>query len=227
MPMPYHLIEIAFAPQPDALLGKLRLDADSDEAGDFLALLEKAAPLARPRAALGTARVDAVEESGRVVLAGVEFMSPLLAKNLAEVETAWPYLASCGRELYDFVMAIGDPFERFWGDAIMQQALTDVRAAMDAYLAESVYAGKTAAMSPGSLPEWPIREQVPLFTLLGDATARCGVSLTETMLMLPNKSISGVRFPNEHGYVNCRLCPKERCPNRKAAYEPEMSGHGG
>ncbi|MCL2001680.1 MAG: hypothetical protein FWG74_09610, partial [Planctomycetes bacterium] len=169
MGIPFHVLEITFTPEPEQLLAKLALDADSSEAEDFLALLERAAPLAQPRAAIGTVRVDSREDSGRVVLGGVEFSSALLAKNFAGAETVWPYIASCGRELYDFVMAIADPFERFWGDAIMQQALTDVRAALDSHLAENIYSGKTAYMGPGQLPEWPIAQQVPLFKLLGEA----------------------------------------------------------
>lgn len=221
--MEYHFISVDFNPDVDKLLKRIGAEKDSDEAEDFLALLAKAAPLASPKAALGVARVDEADASGRVVLNGIAFQSELLAKNLEKVETAWPYLASCGRELYDFCQSLPDPFERYWVDEIMQAALTEARTAMEAQLAEKFYNGKTARMGPGSLPEWPIGQQVPLFRLLGPAVDYCGVTLTDTMLMLPNKSISGVFFPNEHGYVNCRLCPKERCPNRRAAYDEEMA----
>lgn len=217
--MDIHRIEIPFAPDREKLLASMGLEADSEEAEDFFVILDQAVPLTRPKAALGETTVEAVAEDGRVRVGGVDFHSRLLAKNLANEKTVWPYLATCGRELYDFVMAMPDPFERFWGEAIMQQALSDVRAALESVLSERFYAGKTASMGPGSLPDWPIDEQLPLFRLLGDAAAFCGVTLTDSLLMLPNKSISGIRFPNEHGYVNCALCPRDRCSNRKAPYD--------
>lgn len=222
--MDCRFIEIEFHPDVSALCEKLGLSGDSDEAGDFVGILERVKPLARPKAALGSASVDSVDESGRVVVAGIEFRSRLLAKNLAEVKTAWPYLATCGREMYDYAMAMPDPFERYWVEEIMQAALAEVRAAMLDLLASEVYGGKTAAMGPGSLEDWPISQQMPLFRLLGGAASRCGVELTETLLMLPNKSVSGILFPNAHGYVNCRLCPRENCPNRKAAYDVSAFG---
>lgn len=220
--MELRFIEIKFHPNVETLRDKLGLGQDSDEAEDFVGLLEKALPYARPKAALGTAVIDSIDESGKVVIEGVEFHSPLLAKNLEGIRNAWPYLATCGRELYEFTQSIPDPFERFWLDAVMQQALTEVRAAMTQLLADELYEGKTAAMGPGSLEEWPISQQKPLFRLLGEAPEKCGVTLTDTMLMLPNKSVSGIFFPNEHGYVNCRLCPRENCPNRKAPYDQEF-----
>ena len=221
--MNMRIIEVPFTPNVPVLLKRLGLDADSDEAEDFLALLEKAAPVARPKAALAAVRIDAVEPSGLVRMGGVEFHSGLLAKNLAETETAWPFLVTCGRELYDFVMAIPDPFERYWGDEIMQEALGFASEAARGALHDEHYQGKVASMTPGSLVDWPIGEQVPLFRLFGDTAAKVGVTLTDSLLMIPNKSVSGIRFPNEHGYVNCRLCPKERCHNRKAEYDADLA----
>ena len=45
-------------------------------------------------------------------------------------------------------------------------------------------------MNPGSLADWPMREQRPLFGLLGDTDAAIGVELMESYLMRPTKSVS-------------------------------------
>ena len=74
-------------------------------------------------------------------------------------------------------------------------------------------------MSPGSLEDWPIQEQLPLFALLGEAPAAIGVRLTESLLMLPGKSVSGIFFPSASTFFSCRLCPRERCEGRKARYD--------
>jgi len=77
-------------------------------------------------------------------------------------------------------------------------------------------------MSPGSLEDWPITEQPRLFKLLGEGAAATGVRLTDSCLMLPTKSLSRLTFPSEHGFESCRLCPRERCPGRRAPYDPDL-----
>jgi hypothetical protein len=76
-------------------------------------------------------------------------------------------------------------------------------------------------MSPGSLEDWPITEQPKLFSLFGDTEKSIGVKLTASLLMIPRKSISGILFPSEEGFVSCRLCPRENCPSRKAEFDEE------
>ena len=78
-------------------------------------------------------------------------------------------------------------------------------------------------MSPGSLADWPIEEQRPLFNILGDVDAAIGVKLSESLLMIPNKSLSGMYFPTEVRFFNCQLCPREQCPGRKAKYSEKMA----
>jgi hypothetical protein len=78
-------------------------------------------------------------------------------------------------------------------------------------------------MSPGSLEDWPIEQQRPLFSLLGNVEASIGVKLNKSLLMIPRKSVSGVYFPNEVTFYNCQLCPRERCEGRKAPYTEELA----
>ena len=49
-----------------------------------------------------------------------------------------------------------------------------------------------------------------------------GVKLTESYLMEPNKSVSGIRFPTEERFESCMLCPRQDCPGRRSAYDPEL-----
>jgi hypothetical protein len=39
--------------------------------------------------------------------------------------------------------------------------------------------------------------------------------------MVPNKSVSGVRFPTEIDFRSCQVCQREDCPSRSAAFDPE------
>lgn len=219
--MGIHFVEVEFAPDVDDLLPRLGLEADSEEAEDFISLLERMRPLARPRAAFLDSAVRADAETGEVEVGGVAFRSRVLAGNLAGKEVAWPHLVTCGRELYDFTMAIPDPFERYWGDEIMQAALAQARTGMLQRLEREFHPGKMASMGPGSLRDWPIQEQAPLFRLMGEGVAFTGVELTPTMLMIPNKSVSGILFPSEKGWESCMMCPREKCPNRRAKFDAE------
>jgi len=65
-------------------------------------------------------------------------------------------------------------------------------------------------------------QQRELFTLLGDTRGPVGVELTETCLMVPVKSVSGIFFPSETHYENCQLCPRETCPGRRAPYDSDL-----
>jgi hypothetical protein len=48
--------------------------------------------------------------------------------------------------------------------------------------------------------------------------------LTDSLLMVPRKSISGILFPSEEGFVACQLCERERCPGRKAPFSGNQEG---
>ena len=207
------LDDIACVLDPAAAAVKVGMDP----AGEDLAEIEQlfaTAPRPRPKACW--AEVAVAVEGDRVVLAGETFTSALLARNIAGHERVWPYLATCGMELYDWARGVDDPFLRYAAEEALVQGLAAAYQALSEAF-EARYPGvKTAAMNPGSLTEWPISEQRPMFRLLAEAARATGIVLGESLLMTPNKSVSGIRFPNEHGYVNCRLCPRESCPNRRA-----------
>ena len=74
-----------------------------------------------------------------------------------------------------------------------------------------------AAMDPGSLEDWPITEQPKLFSIFGDTEGLVGVRLTDSLLMLPRKSISGILFPSEEGFQSCQLCDRAHCPGRRSS----------
>lgn len=82
--------------------------------------------------------------------------------------------------------------------------------------------GNTANMNPGSLADWPITEQKPLFELLGAVQELIGVELTASFLMILIKVVSGIHFPKELAFVSCQLCPGNQCPGRKAPYDKEL-----
>ncbi len=70
--------------------------------------------------------------------------------------------------------------------------------------------------------DWPIQQQVPLFKLLGETESTVGVKLTDSLLMVPTKSVSGIRFGAETSFESCMLCPRPVCQNRRAPYDAAL-----
>ena len=108
------------------------------------------------------------------------------------------------------------------GEATVRIARALGLGGLRAHLSERFAVPQLMVMNPGSLADWPLREQRALFRLLGDVEAAVGVTLTPSLLMTPTKSVSGIFFPSEETFASCQLCPREACPNRRAPYDPEL-----
>lgn len=207
----------------EEIFNKLRIDADDEYASEALELAERAKNIAKPKAIYGTAYIDDRGEDW-VVLEGVRFTSRLLSNKLKEVHKAFPFVATCGHEVYDWAKSLIDPVERYWAEALSEIYLQKAYAAMKEDFERRISPGKTAAINPGSLDDWPLSEQKQLFELIGAQNiSATGLQLTESFLMLPVKSISGIMFQTEVDYENCMLCPRENCPGRRAEYNPEAA----
>ncbi|HHE41239.1 MAG TPA: vitamin B12 dependent methionine synthase, partial [Dehalococcoidia bacterium] len=112
-------------------------------------------------------------------------------------------------------------------DSIKMLAVQTARRHLQRYLQETYSLGKLSSMAPGSLEDWPIEQQRPLFDLLGDVEGGIGVRLTDKFLMIPVKSISGIFFPTEVRFESCQLCQRERCTGRRAPYDPQSAARLG
>jgi cobalamin-dependent methionine synthase I len=111
---------------------------------------------------------------------------------------------------------------KFIIDSIKEIALGAASHYLTEYIKNKYKVENMAVMNPGSLEDWPISEQKPFFSLFDNVEELIGVKLTDSFLMLPIKSISGIYFPTETSFASCQLCPREKCPNRRAKYDPEL-----
>lgn len=210
---------IAFSPDADNLLELLRVKRNGRDDKKLLALIGEAIAVAKPKAIVCESFVD---ERGDdyVIIDGVRFNGGLLPANLREVSRVFPYVATCGVELEEWSEKIEGPLARYWADMINMTALGWAVNEVDRVIGERFNPGARSSMNPGSLEEWPIEEQGKLFSLFGGACSRIGVKLTENFTMTPLKSVSGITFPSESRYENCRLCRRENCAGRRALYDP-------
>ncbi|MGC8811253.1 MAG: vitamin B12 dependent-methionine synthase activation domain-containing protein [bacterium] len=184
-------------------------------------LLAEAQTIGRPKGFYKVAYIQEKKDD-RVLVEGITFTSRVLRVNVEKAHRIFPYIATCGEELEEWSKKFEDFLDKYLADAIKEKAL---RLALDFLYKDLVnrfQPGKLSRMNPGSLPDWPLPEQVPLFTLLGEGPSAIGVKLNESFLMMPIKSVSGIWFPTEENFESCRLCPRENCPGRRAAYVPGL-----
>ena len=197
---------------------QLRFDpvrAGFDSLDELIALAQG---LIHPRAVYEAAYIGAKGE-GTVDVAGVTFESPILRKNLDGANKVFPYIITVGPELERAASAQDDLLKQYYLEEMANMALESAAGWLGGQLEARYGVTGLANMSPGSLEDWPITEQTKLFSIFGDTEKAVGVRLTDSMLMLPRKSISGILFPSEEGFVACQLCERERCPGRKAAFD--------
>jgi len=215
------LDNIPFQIDTDSLLKKLHLEKASKYGEELISLARSAQTIGKPKAAY---RVAYIESRGDdyVIVEGITLTSRLLRINLEQTYRVFPYLATCGMELEDWANSIEDALCRFWAETIKETALGAATRILQAHIAEHCHPGLTSTMSPGSLAYWPIEEQRALFTILGNAQNSIGVKLTDSLLMVPTKSVSGIRFPTEESFESCQLCPREKCPGRKVPYDKDL-----
>ena len=204
-----------------AVRKRLRLKQDS-ELKVVRNLVDTVQPIIEPKVLYEVCYIDEKFESG-VKVGNLLFSSEVLRKNLENTERIFPFVVTIGDKFGKRMDSSSDLLEKFYLDTIGNVALNQSRMALNNHLKSTYAIEKTAFMAPGSLPNWPIEQQKQLFELLGDVRASIGVQLSESLLMLPSKSVSGIYFPTETSFFSCQLCPRERCDSRKAKYNEKLA----
>lgn len=215
------LEDIRFRPNLEALAKKLRIKPGSRYQTELEALAAQVRSIARPKAAYKVAYIEAKDGSS-VQINGITFHSRVLRVNLEETHRVFFYLATCGTEIEEWSKSLEDMLQQYWVDALKEMALRSAWRALNSHLKVQFELEKTASMAPGSLEDWPITEQRKLFDLMDGLDERIGVQLTDSFLMLPVKSVSGVRFTTQNRFESCQLCPRENCPGRRAPYDKDL-----
>jgi len=215
-------MEIVDAIPLDLSLSAVQAKLKSTDSKSVAELLDKALSLAEARAVFAPAYIEKKDDD-QVVIDGRCFKSRVLRKNLDDVGRVFPAVVTIGGRLEEAAHRSADLLTQYYLDQIGNIILAEARSELIRRLCRQFALDKLSWMSPGSLEDWPIEAQLPLFGLLGEAPAAIGVQLTESLLMLPAKSVSGIFFPSASTFFSCRLCPRERCEGRKARYDEAVA----
>jgi len=217
------IINIPFELDLEGLLKEAHVESGTDDAAGFEELLNRAREVAKPKALYKECFIQLKGEE-TITIDNITFATRALRMNLDQVERVFPYVATCGKEVDEINIPESDFLSRYWLDIIKAALLRVSCCHLESLLVQKYKLGKTSVMSPGSgdVNVWPIKQQKELFSLFGDVEDLIGVRLTESFLMLPNKSVSGVRFPTEIDFQSCQLCHRENCFSRKAPFNEEL-----
>ena len=199
------------------IAARLRFDPARAGLGSLDELVAQAAGLIRPRGVFDAAYIGAKGER-TVEVSGVTFESSVLRRNLETTNKVFPFIVTVGPELERAASDQSDLLRQYYLEEIANYALEKAASWLSARLEERYLLGPLSGMSPGSLEDWPISEQTKLFAIFGDTERLIGVRLTDSLLMLPRKSISGILFPSEESFQSCQLCDRSKCPGRRAPY---------
>ena len=147
-----------------------------------------------------------------------------VAEHLGEagIHRVFPYIATAGVELLEWSKTVTDPILAYMLDQLMN-AVVGIAAMKTTQAIKNEFhiEGHFSSLSPGSVSSWTTSQGQPyLFDLLGGqplVKETIGVTLTETMLMLPRKTVSSIGFETgEHNFQMCTYCSMPDCPNRRA-----------
>ena len=206
---------------PERVVHRLRLEKKDRAPVIARELIDQASRLVHSKVFFKVSYIRS-KEKDIVRIDGTLFQSRVLRKNLDKVERVFPYVITIGKALEDEASSQGDLLQQFYLESLGDMALSLSEKRLRKHLRNQYGVEKLSSMSPGSLKDWPIEEQKPLFSLLGEVEGIVGVKLTDKMLMIPRKSISGILFPKEVTFLSCQLCPRERCPARLAPYDEKL-----
>lgn len=221
----HKFLDIPFPFTFEDFLKSARIEADSELADEARSKLTPAVSLIRPKAVCDVLYAEG-REGDSIIFDKVTFTSKVLTENLKEIHRVFPYIATCGIELEDFPGKAEDPLLEFWIDTIKEMALHTAIETVRTWVETTYEIKQVSSMNPGSADAhvWPIRQQREMFSIFGTVEEIIGVRLTESHLMVPNKSVSGIYFPTDRAFINCTLCHREACPNRRAPYRGSVHG---
>jgi hypothetical protein len=159
---------------------------------------------------------------------GVQFETgSIIAKRLRKSRTLALFVATIGPKLEQWsrrLISEGDFLRGYIVDAIGSDLVEQAADCLERKIGENVQPlgwKITSRYSPGYCG-WSVAEQHKLFCFLPEKS--CGVTLTESALMVPIKSVSGVigLGPNvEREDFECSICDMEDCFRRRNKPEPE------
>jgi hypothetical protein len=207
--------------ETNTVLESLRLGATSPHISKKIrTLIDSIKPVMRPKALYIESKVE--NNAGDTVsIDGYLFTSKVLGRNLENNQKCYPYIVTAGHELEEIKLSLDQ--SALLLDLVKNVVVGNAFRYIKELVAEKHNVQYITEMSPGHLFDWPLTQQRTLFKLFGSEVDKIGVRLTEHLLMMPPKTVSGVFFSSESGFQSCQICTQRRCMGRKTEYDPNIA----
>jgi hypothetical protein len=202
-------------------LERLNIDQRRSPSLGLDSIFKTGVSLVHARAIYATAYVGK-HSVDKTEIGDTEFSSRVLAKNLEHIERVFPYVLTIGDSIENAARSSENIVAKLVLEAVGDLALELALEHLQRNISSQYALSTTSHMGPGQL-DWPITEQKALFSILGYVKDKIGVTLTESQMMVPRKSISGIIFPSEETFISCQLCQRNKCPSRKAPFDNDLS----
>lgn len=210
-----------------SMLGARKSDAISKALSTKIMQLNlKVRELVKPRIQYGFYRIESAERSGVLLTPGVFLKSARLSKTVRSCREAVVFIATIGSPIDEEInrlMKQNHYSAAYVLDTMGSLAVESVVNQFQESIRETQQARNrdvTLRFSPGYC-DWPVTDQKKLFSLF--ETHRTGVQLSDSCLMQPRKSVSGVfgvlsesADPEDALYNPCRECSRVNCKSRRS-----------
>lgn len=208
----------------EQVIKRLKIE-ESEDIALIKGLFETAKKIAKPKALYREAFVEEINGKN-VRINDCNFESDVLAGNLKNIHRVFAYVCTCGTEVDDWSHGEKDYVVSLWLDIIKEMFLFEASVFLREHLLKSYHFDNLSSVNPGSgnVDNWHISQQKQLFAMIGDVQSEIGVTLTDSFLMIPTKSTSGVFFPPENGmgFSNCALCTRKNCVGRQVEFDSDL-----
>jgi len=194
----------------------------NNKSDDFLSMFNT---LVTPLLSYQIKKIDSIDNGTVYLENGIELKSPKLSKVMKHCEDAICFVATIGSGIEKELSQLMDGKRLFDAYLLESMGSMAVENMVDAFCKnmETKYnaqnKGVTLRFSPGYC-DWPVAEQKKLFRIVD--SKKINVTLTDSCLMHPRKSISGVfgihPFDGDNPvspYNPCSDCKKKDCMARR------------
>ncbi len=204
------------------LLGGREEAADAHAASLVHQYIGECSKIMSPSAAYLMIRALDTHSKEHIAIKGMEFQTGTIVHNMLRYSERFAFfLVTVGPEIENRVRTLleqGNYLEGYIMDLVASSAVEALAEVVHGRIREAADSGGmkvTNRYSPGYC-SWDVSEQQKLFTLFPDQC--CGITLSDSSLMTPVKSASGVigvggrvKF---NGYT-CEICPMKHCGFKK------------
>lgn len=211
-------MDIDFEFNMDQLLKLLNVNESSPVAKRALKVAKGAEGKVKPKYILKEVKLGEIGNDF-VEINSQKFYSKVIAKHLKKVETAFAFIATGGVEIAEYLHSVTNTLDNYILDQIAYMGFLAAIENKQNYLLNNYNIEKFTSLAPGSIPDWELKEVKKIFKLIGNDYEKIGVSVIDSGIINPIKSVSGILFNTDNPFYSCMICQMVNCPNRKAEFD--------